>query len=74
MKDALGGYYTLGRVLREDDRQPRGDAARDAKYGLPRPTLMRFLLKLMANLAEPHGGDAGDRLITRACRKMAPAA
>ena len=28
------------------------------KYGLPRTTLMKFLLKVMANLAEPHGGDA----------------
>ena len=48
--------------LREDDRQPRGDAARHEV----RPAahhLMRFLLKLMANLAEPHGGDAGDRII-----------
>ena len=35
------------------------------KYGLPRTTLMRFLLKLMANLADPRGGDASDRLITR---------
>ena len=41
------------------------------KYGLPRTTLMKFLLKVMANLAEPHGGDASDRLIT-ALSKMAP--
>jgi hypothetical protein len=32
---------------------------------------MKFLLKVMANLAEPHGGDASDRLIT-ALSKMAP--
>jgi hypothetical protein len=43
------------------------------KYGLPRTTMMKFLLKIMANLAEPHGGDAGDRLI-RALSKMTPAA
>ena len=41
------------------------------RYGLPRTTLMKFLLKVMANLAEPHGGDASDRLIT-ALSKMAP--
>ena len=29
MADALGGYYTLGPLLREDDRQPRGHAAGD---------------------------------------------
>ena len=33
------------------------------KHGLPRTTLMRFLLKLMANLTDPHGGDADDRII-----------
>jgi menaquinone-9 beta-reductase len=43
------------------------------KYGLPRITMMKFLLKVMANLAEPHGGDAGDRLI-HALSRMAPAA
>ena len=28
------------------------------KYGLPRTTLMQFMLKLMANLTDPRGGDA----------------
>ena len=70
MKDALGGYYTLGPLLRELIGNP--EVMRLAtKYGLPRTTLMRFLLKLMANLAEPHGGDASDRLIN-ALSKMAP--
>ena len=65
MKDALGGYYTLGRGFARMIGNP--EVMRLAtKYGLPRTTLMRFLLKVMANLAEPHGGDAGDRLITRA--------
>ena len=41
------------------------------KYGLPRTTLMRFLLKLMANLTDPHGGDAMRPLIN-ALSKMAP--
>jgi hypothetical protein len=43
------------------------------RYGLPRKTLMRLLLKVMANLAEPHGGRADDRLIT-ALTRMTPAA
>jgi hypothetical protein len=33
------------------------------KHGMPHPTLMRFVLKLLANLTEPKGGDVTDRLI-----------
>ncbi len=70
MKDALGGYYTLGRWFATVIGNP--EVMRLAtKYGLPRTTLMRLLLKLMANLAEPRGGGASDRLIT-ALSKMAP--
>jgi geranylgeranyl reductase family protein len=72
MGDALGGYYTLGRHFARMIGNP--EVMRLAvKYGLPRTTLMKLLLKLMANLAEPHGGDAGDRIIS-ALSKMAPAA
>ena len=70
MADALGGYYTLGRYFAKMIGNP--EVMRLAtKYGLPRTTLMKFLLKVMANLAEPHGGDASDRIIT-ALSKMAP--
>ena len=41
--------------------------------GLPHPTLMRFTLKLLANLTDPRGGDAMDRLIN-GLSKIAPAA
>jgi len=72
MKDALGGYYTLGRGFATMIGNP--EIMRLAvKYGLPRTTMMKFLLKIMANLAEPHGGDAGDRLIN-ALSKLAPSA
>ena len=72
MKDALGGYYTLGRGFATMIGKP--EIMRLAvKYGLPRTTMMKFLLKIMANLAEPHGGDASDRLIN-ALSKMAPSA
>ena len=63
----LGGYYTLGPRLREADRQPAGDAA-CTKYGLPRRTLMRFTLKLMANLTDSRDGDAMDKLINSLCQ------
>jgi len=72
MKDALGGYYTLGRAFATMIGKP--EVMRLAvKYGLPHTTMMGFLMKIMANLAEPHGGDAGDRLI-HVLSKMAPAA
>jgi menaquinone-9 beta-reductase len=43
------------------------------RHGLPHPTLMRFCLKLLANLADPRGGDAFDRIVT-ALNRLAPAA
>jgi hypothetical protein len=43
------------------------------RYGLPRQTLMRFMLKLMANLTDPRDGDVSDRVIN-ALSKVAPAA
>jgi len=72
MKDALGGYYTLGRWFARAIGNP--EVMRLAtRYGLPRTTLMRFLLKVMANLPEQHGGRADDRLI-HALSSMAPSA
>ena len=43
------------------------------RHGLPHPTLMRFTLKLLANLTDPRGGDALDRAIN-ADDQIAPAA
>ena len=72
MKDALGGYYTLGRHFAQLIGHP--EVMRLAtKYGLPRKTLMRLLLKIMANLADPHGRRLDDRVIT-ALSRMTPAA
>jgi geranylgeranyl reductase family protein len=72
MKDALGGYYTLGRGFAKMIGHP--EIMRLAvKYGLPHTTMMKFLLKIMANLAEPHGGAVDDRLIN-VLSKMTPAA
>ncbi len=42
-------------------------------YGLPRPLLMKFTLKMLANLSDPRGGDALDRVVNGLSR-MAPAA
>jgi geranylgeranyl reductase family protein len=72
LKDRYGGYYTLGRVFVKLIGHP--EVMRLAtRHGLPHPTLMRFTLKLMANLTDPRGGDAMDRVIN-ALAKAAPGA
>jgi geranylgeranyl reductase family protein len=72
MAETYGGYYTLGRVFVSAIGHPQ--VMRYAtKYGLPRPTLMKFTLKLLANLTDPAGGDAMDRIIN-GFSKLAPAA
>ena len=67
---AYGGYFTLGRVFAKMIGNPTF-MKQATKYGLPRTALMRFLLKLMANLTDPRGGDASDRIIN-ALSRMAP--
>jgi menaquinone-9 beta-reductase len=59
---AYGGYFTLGRVFAKMIGNPTF-MRQATRYGLPRPALMRFTLKLMANLTDPRGGDAHDRII-----------
>ncbi|MGH8881659.1 MAG: FAD-dependent oxidoreductase, partial [Stackebrandtia sp.] len=69
---AYGGYYTLGRLFARTIGHPHV-MKYGTRYGLPRPLLMRFTLKLLANLTDPRDGDAMDRMIN-AMSKMAPAA
>jgi geranylgeranyl reductase family protein len=72
MKATYGGYYTLGRVFVSMIGNPQVMKLA-TKYGLPRPLLMKFTLKLLANLTDPRGGDALDRVINGMV-KVAPAA
>ena len=72
LKATYGGYYTVGRLFVKaigDDRVMK----LATRHGLPHPVLMRFVLKLMANLTDPRGGDAMDRVINTLSR-LAPAA
>jgi flavin-dependent dehydrogenase len=69
---AYGGYFTLGRVFAKMIGNPTF-MKQATKYGLPRESLMRFMLKLMANLTDPHDGDVSDRVIN-ALSKAAPRA
>jgi geranylgeranyl reductase family protein len=70
LQDAYGGYYTLGRVFVQLIGRPQ--LMRFAtRHGMSRPALMGFALKLLANLTDPRGGDAADRLINGLTR-LAP--
>jgi menaquinone-9 beta-reductase len=72
LKDAYGGYYTLGRLFVRAIGRP--ELMKFAtRHGLRRPTAMRFVLKLLANLTDPRDGDAADRVIN-AMSRLAPAA
>ncbi|MFI6481478.1 geranylgeranyl reductase family protein [Nonomuraea sp. NPDC050663] len=71
LKDAYGGYFTLGRLFVEAIGKP-GLMSFGVRHGLPHPRLMRFALKLLGNLTDRRG-DASDRIIN-ALSKAAPRA
>lgn len=71
LKVRFGGYYRLGGWFVKLIGNPH--IMRVAtKHGLPHPTLMRFVLKLLANLTDPRDGDVMDRIIN-AMTRVAPA-
>ncbi|GGM32614.1 drug:proton antiporter [Micromonospora sonchi] len=71
LKTRFGGYYRLGGIFVKLIGRP--EIMRVAtKHGMPHPMLMRFVLKLLANLTDPRGGDAMDRVIN-AMTRVAPA-
>jgi geranylgeranyl reductase family protein len=72
LEAAYGGYFTLGRVFAKMIGNPTF-MKQATRYGLPRDGLMRFMLKLMANLTDPRDGDAADKVIN-ALSRIAPAA
>ncbi|WP_369016043.1 geranylgeranyl reductase family protein [Streptomyces sp. B1866] len=72
LKDTYGGYYTLGRAFVKLIGNPTVMRLA-AQRGMTHPLLMRFTLKLLANLTDPQGGDAMDRIIN-GLAKIAPRA
>jgi menaquinone-9 beta-reductase len=61
LNQAYGSYYALGRTFVKLIGKPT--LMRIAtKHSMGRPALMRFALKLLANLTDPRG-DASDRLV-----------
>jgi geranylgeranyl reductase family protein len=66
-----GAYYRLGGVFVKLIGNPAVMRA-CTRHGLPHPRLMKFVLKLLANLSDPRDGDASDRIIT-ALTRITPA-
>ena len=66
-----GSYYRLGALFVKLISNP-AIMRTCTKHGLPRPGLMKFVLKLLANLTDPHDGDISDRVIT-ALTRITPA-
>ncbi|GAB2656868.1 geranylgeranyl reductase family protein [Saccharopolyspora gloriosae] len=67
VSEAMGGYFRLGNIFSKLIGNPT--VMRMAtKHGLPRVTLMRFVLKLLANLYDGRDGDTMDRVISTTTR------
>jgi geranylgeranyl reductase family protein len=71
LQAAYGRYYTLGRIFVQLIGRPQLMRYLTSR-GMSHPQLMRFALKLLANLSDPRGGDASDRIIS-AMTRLAPA-
>ncbi|MGH3680062.1 MAG: geranylgeranyl reductase family protein [Natronosporangium sp.] len=67
LRARYGGYFRLGALFVKLIGYP-SVMRFGTKHGLPHPALMRFALKLMANLTDPRGGDATDRVINGLAR------
>ena len=67
MRDEWGAYYRLGGIFVKLIGNPKVMQA-CTRHGLPHPALMRFVLKLLANLTDPKDGDLSDRLVNTLTR------
>ncbi len=72
LRAELGGFFRLGTIFVHLIGNPT-IMKLCTRYGLPRPTLMRLVMKLLANLRDAHEGDWMDQLIN-ALAKAAPSA
>jgi menaquinone-9 beta-reductase len=70
LQDVYGGYYTLGRIFVRLLGKPNLMRYATSR-GMTHPALMRFALKLLANLSDPKDGDVSDRIIS-AMTRLAP--
>lgn len=72
MKNALGGYFTLGRHFATMIGNPKLMQLA-VTYGLPREDLMKFVVRVMANLTDPKSTSPADRLYN-ALTRITPSA
>ena len=72
LRQALGGYYRMGNVFSSLIGNPT-IMRLATKHGMPRRTLMQWLLKLLAGLYDPADGDTIDWVIN-ALTKLTPSA
>lgn len=72
VSEAMGGYFRMGNIFSKLIGHPTVMSTA-TKYGLPRKTLMRFVVKLMAHLYDAKGGDPMDRVIS-ATTRLTPSA
>ena len=68
----MGAYYALGRVFVKLIGNP-WVMQTATRYGLPRPLLMQFVLKLLANLYADKGGTSVDKVIQQ-MERLSPVA
>lgn len=72
VRAAWGGYFTLGAVFVKMIGHP-AVMEMATRHGLPRPVVMRLVVRLLANLTDARGGDALDRVVG-GLQRLAPAA
>jgi len=72
LKAEWGGYFRLGQVFVSLIGHPQVMRV-CTRWGLPRPTLMRFTMKLLAHLYDTTDGDWMDKVIT-ALTRVVPSA
>lgn len=62
LRERYGRYFAMGRVFVRAIGNPA--IMRTAtRYGLPRPVVMRFAMRVLANLTDGREGDASDKLM-----------
>jgi hypothetical protein len=71
LRARYGGYYRLGGWFVKLIGSPQVMQVA-VRHAVPHPVLMKFVLKLLANLTDPRSGDAMDRVINGLV-KIAPA-
>ncbi len=72
MKDAWGGYYTLGRMFVGVIGHP-AVMRFCTEFGMPRRRVMQFVFRLMAHLVDRRSKDLSDVVINALARAV-PAA